>query len=367
MSEALEHALTAINDYPGDGSERDQLIRAKARGLMRGYDARWKDAGYEVLAVEQMYHHPLYNPDSERQSRTFSVAGKVDVLARRNGRTYVIDHKTTTEAIEDPNAPYWRQLAIDGQVSQYLYLMWLEGLKPDGAVWDVIRKPSISPRELKAGEIASVVSGGKWCGDVVDSETRMAFSGKQIKRETLAMYEARLAYDCTTERPERYFQRQPVPRLDNDLIEYARDLWQVGQTILRSRRKEERLVKSTGACLNFHSPCKFLGICSGHDTPDSGKWQRKENRHTELGIDHDALTNSRAKCYQLCPVKHYYEYELAIERYDEEEKEALFFGSVFHSGQEAWWKTFQIEELNDGNSETSQSASGVGRHSAATA
>lgn len=366
MSEALQNALTAIDDYPGDGSDRDLLIRAKCRGLMRGYHERWKDAGYEVLSVEKTYHAPLYNPDSLKPSRTFTMAGKVDVLARLHGRTYVIDHKTTSESIEDPNAPYWQQLAIDGQVSQYLYLMWLEGIKPDGAVWDVIRKPKLLPRELKAGEVASVVSEGVWCGMPVDYETRMAFSGKQTKRETLPMYEARLAKDCTKDRPERYFQRQPVPRLDNDLIEYARDLWQVGQTILRSRKKQERLVKSTGACLNFHSPCKFLGICSGHDTPDSGKWQRKEFRHGELEMDHDAITNSRAKCYQLCPVKHYYEYELAIERFDEEEKEALFFGSVFHAGQESYWKSFLIEESDDGNSETSQSANGVGRHSAAT-
>ena len=154
------------------------------------------------------------------------------------------------------------------------------------------------------------------------------------------MYEARLIHDCTIERPERYFQRRSVPRLDSELLEYARELWEHGQEILHARNTQ-RHARNSGACMLYGSPCKFLGICSGRDNPESDKWRRKEQMHRELpeleGDGRDVITNSRVRCFQTCRRKHFYQYELGIERADEEEKEALVFGSVWHQAMEAWW------------------------------
>lgn len=117
----------------------------------------------------------------------------------------------------------------------------------------------------------------------------------------------------------------------------------------------------------YGSPCKFLGICSGHDTPDSDKWRRKKERHPELGdaIEHDAdaLTNSRIRTFQTCRRKHFYEYELGIERQDEDEKEALYFGAMFHAALEAWWRCFLVSnsEVSHVNGRTDSPASGVGQ------
>jgi hypothetical protein len=355
MSTALTNALAAIDAYPGDGSERDLLIRAKCRGLMHGYANRWDDSDWTALAVEKVYTADLVNPLTEAKSRTFQMAGKLDVFAMKNGRKFIIDHKTTSEDIEDVDAPYWHQLRVEGQVTHYMLLTWNE--RPDGAIWDVIRKPSISPKKLTKIERTGCVHERKYFGVNLSSETLTGLQTEE--RETLEMYEARLAHDCTVERPGRYFQRRSVPRLDREVLEYAEDLWQHSQDILASR-KVERLPKNSGACMLYGSPCQFLGICSGFDTPDSDRWQQRESRHTELG-EHghmDALTHSRVRTFQTCRQKHRFTYELGIER-QQEDREALYFGNVLHEGLRCYWETFlEVENVNDNSAATTAASAG---------
>jgi hypothetical protein len=196
---------------------------------------------------------------------------------------------------------------------------------------------------------------------VSESDKQTFIAGSE--RETIAMYEARLVHDCTKERPEWYFARRSVPRIDAELMDYARDLWQHSQDILYTRQQQRLPPRNSGACMLYGAPCKFLGICSGHDTADSDRWQKKAQIHPELPEDVQSdskqlLTNSRIRTFQTCRRKHFYEYELGIERQDEEEREALFFGSLIHVGLEAWWKFF-IPEVQDDNGDQS-SANGAG-------
>lgn len=338
---ALLAALNAIDDALGASPDESRLlIAAKVKGLLAGYDARWRDAGYRATAIEQLLESDLYNPETHRRSRTFRLAGKLDVIADYGGRRVLFDHKTTSQDIADPNSPYWRQLVVEGQVNHYYLLAWLNGQKFDYAVWDVVKKPGISPKKLSKAERASVVAEGRYFGGVVSNEERQQLAGGE-ERETLAMYTCRLAHDCTVERPDWYFQRRSVPRLDSEIFEYAGEVWDHGQDMLAARKKLPP--RNSGACMLYGSPCKFLGICSGHDTPDSDKWRKKEQVHAELTIDgdgRDVVTNSRIRCFQTCRRKHYYEYELGIERQDEEEREALYFGSLWHAGLNCWWSHY---------------------------
>lgn len=348
----LTPALDAINANLSSRSDDSQhLIAAKCRALLTGYDARWREAGYVAIEVERILVADLCNPESKGKSRSFELAGKIDVLAALARRRYIIDHKTTSQDISDPNSPFWRQLAIEGQVMQYMLLRWLHGDKPDGAVWDVVRKPQIAPKKLSKAEKTLAVSGRSYFNRRLSDDSIMALQTDD--RETLEMYEARLVDDCTYTRPEWYFQRRSIPRLDSEILEYAQELWEHSQEILHTRQTDRHL-RNSGACLLYNSPCKFLGICSGHDTPESDRWRRKELVTVELeGVEGDGrnlLTNSRVRCYQTCRQKHYYEYELGIERQDEEEKEALFFGSLWHVGLNAWWRTF-LTSPNEENHE----------------
>jgi len=354
----LEHAKAAVNSFVGElPDDKAALVAAKCRALLTGYDARWKNAGYVALTVDQFIEADLYNPDTQAKSRTFSIAGVEDLIAEYHGKRIMFDHKTTSQDITDPNATYWRQLVVESQPSHYMLLEWLNGRKCDGAVWDIIRKPSISPKKLSKAEVTQAVANRKYCNVNLSQESLLAL---QLEgRETNEMYEARLAHDCTKERPDWYFQRRSVPRMDSEILEYARELWEHGQEVLHARNTN-RHARNSGACMLYGSPCKFLGICSGHDSPDSDHWAKKTNVHNELplieGDGRRILTNSRIRCFQTCRQKQYFEYELGIERLDEEEKESLYFGKLIHVGLAAWWNCFAKEPDNgDSNSESSGS------------
>ena len=170
----LSAALAAITRAEGESpSPALELIGAKCAALAVGYDLCHKDADYVPLHVERTITAPLINPDTERRSRTFILAGKLDMEGQWLGIRYsecelhsprniaqdiIMDAKTTSAAIVDPDGAYWDQLIVEAQVSHYMLLKWLNGEKVDTAVWDVVCKPSISPKKLTLAMQKSVVS-----------------------------------------------------------------------------------------------------------------------------------------------------------------------------------------------------------------
>lgn len=349
MDPRLEAGLAAIDAAIGVTADpaRD-LVAAKCRALLVGYHARWQDAPWAVEEVEQMVDSDLWNPETGRKSRSFMVAAKLDLKVLVGDRRTLVDHKTSSDDISDPNSTYWRQLIVEGQPSHYMLMEWLNGRKVDETVWDVVRKPSISPKAITKAEVKAAIMTRDYCGRRISDASVLAL--QESGRETLEMYEARLAQDCTTIRPEWYFQRRTVPRLDSEIHEYAVELWEHGQEMLHVLNTE-RHARNSGACMNYNRPCEFLGICSGSDTADSDKWRRKSNVHAELsglvGDGRDVLTNSRIRCFQTCRRKHYFQYVLGIERAEEEDVDARYFGTVWHAGQQGYFE--KQKELQNGN------------------
>ncbi|MEN6533820.1 MAG: PD-(D/E)XK nuclease family protein [Bryobacteraceae bacterium] len=331
-----EAALDRINELTP--SPEQVVMRAKLRGLLRGYVKRWADQQLEVVEIETLATSDLYNPATQAKSRSFTVAGKKDVLLMDEGRMWLMDHKTTSDEIEDPNCSYHRQLIVEGQHHHYALLEHLNGRRVDGAIWDVTRKPGISPRQITKAEQTEIIKSGLWFGDPAEV----------TERETPAMFESRVAWDCTEIRPQRYFQRWRIARLDQALIEYAGELWAHSQDMLWARR-QGTFPRNSGACMNYGRACKYLGICSGYDDAESQNWQKAAWVHPELPIiegDKDVLTNSRIRCFQTCRKKEYYQYQLGLVRVDEEEAETLFFGSCWHAALACWFEGFRKQNTN---------------------
>lgn len=348
MNEPLNDALAAIDELT---QESDPLIRAKCRALLAGYDATWKNVEWETESVETEYHLPLVNPETGATSRTFTHAGKFDgiVKYKPSGKRYVLEHKCVVGGsrigIEDPNSPYWRILTIESQVSGYMLATWQLGDKVDGTLYDVIRKPSIRPKAISAKDQKEIIQTGTYCGFDVPKPWRLV-EGKPISHESmnLGMYEFRLLRECLDE-PQKYFQRRPIPRMDSDLLEHATEMWEIGQAILDARNKN-RHFKNHRSCFTYNSPCEYLPLCCGVDTEESDKWERVESVHTELpllnGDGRSVLTNSRIGTFQTCRRKAFYRYEKGLRRVQEEDREALFFGTVFHEALAAYWRNFGV-------------------------
>jgi len=77
LTNGLDAALAAIAQptYSYDD--------AKAEAMVRGYDARWIAADYDVLEVEKEFVTELRNPATRAPSRTWMLAGKLDGIVRR--------------------------------------------------------------------------------------------------------------------------------------------------------------------------------------------------------------------------------------------------------------------------------------------
>lgn len=236
---------------------------AKAWALMRGYDARYSEdrERYEVIAVEAEFRAPLVNPLTGAESRTWQIAGKVDalVIERLNGRKFLVEHKSSSEAIE-PGAPYWTRLRMDGQISCYFVGAASLGHDVDGCIYDVLGKPQQRPYQVSA---------------------------KRAVAETPEEYGERV-YAAIAEDPARYYQRSTVVRLDQELRDWQLDTWQQAAQ-LRDAKRLGIAPRNPDQCVRFGSSCGFLPLCSGEASADT--YQRIEWKHPEL-TPHFAATTT---------------------------------------------------------------------------
>lgn len=336
----MSNELQAVNDAI-DTPGSDPLAVAKVRALMSGYHSRWQSQQMEVLTVEETFRLPIVNPETGRTSRTFTQGGKFDLTVAFDQKHWLMEHKSAGEEIADPSAPYWRRLAIDSQVSMYALANWQDGRKLDGTIYDVIRKPTIRPKQIAKAEQKIMLSEGTYFGFAI-AQNDIADSAGIDYRETPFLYGLRLERE-TLDDPQRYYQRRPIPRLDGEILEWAGEMWQVALDI-RQTQLSGGHYRNSGACMNYGRPCDFLGICSGYDTPDSGKWKQRESAHAEVDLPNDVLTHSRIRCYQTCRRLHHFKYDLRLERADDESAEALVFGALLHKALEAY---FLFQKDND--------------------
>jgi uncharacterized Fe-S cluster protein YjdI len=250
-----------------------------AVALVRGYAKRYEnDLIVEYVAVEQSFEIPIVNPDTGRQSKLFKSAGKIDGIVRLpDGRLALLEHKTTSDSIE-PGSDYWRRLLMDSQISRYFLAAREVGFDVQTVVYDVVRKPQIRPKAVaKADRLYAVQQRGYFS---------LSLTGPCPERETPKMFGARLLHDLS-ERPEHYFARSEIPRLESDLNEYRGEQWQIAQQIHQADR-HGRFYRNTNACLSPYR-CEYLDVCRGmcgdpnEQTPVGFK--RADNLHPELAVN----------------------------------------------------------------------------------
>lgn len=242
----IEQALIFLDSATDPANE---FHIAAARALIKGYDKKYGQQKHDdVVGVEVEFRAPLLNPDTSAASRTFDLGGKIDVLKKIS----LVEHKTTTDNI-DPGSPYWRQLAIDGQISGYYAGGMSLGYDIRECLYDVIKRPGFRP--LKKNQ-------------------------RNKTDETPAEYEARCYADIEAN-PEKYFARKSVPRLEQDLVDYYFDMWAVARNI-RESQLANRWPRNPRECLRFGA-CEFFDVCTGIiDINDESCYRKAKSTHEEL-------------------------------------------------------------------------------------
>jgi hypothetical protein len=251
--------------------------QAIAYELVSHYDWFWGNCDApdnirvaNVLAAEREFVAALTNPETGKASRTWNVAGKIDAIVELgDGRVAVMEHKTTSEDIQNPTADYWARLRLDQQISLYVIAARNMGFDVSTVLYNVIRKPGIRP--LKATPEAS----RKYKADGT------LYANQRAADESVDEYAARLA-EYIQEDPTSIFQRREIPRLEDDLNEFAAELWAQGRNIADCRTSK-MWVRNTAACVGF-SPCEYLPICHQRIDASSvpGGFKIIENVHSEL-------------------------------------------------------------------------------------
>jgi len=259
--------------------------------LLVGYEWRWRNDNWVTVCVESIFDVPLTNPDTQAPSRTFTLAGKIDRVVEASGKAWAIESKTTRSDIAT-TGEFCRKLRMDSQCSIYY-----RASNADGLIYDMTRKPLIAPKNLTQADSAVFVSTGEYYGvsfTVENDQGRIkvngisavvtpgAKSGTYAIHETPAMFAARLLGDIY-ERPDYYYNRLEVPRLQSDLDEFLYDAWHYA-SMIRENRRANRWPRNTAACLSF-GRCPYFDLCAdGYESSDSlpERFVRVDDPNVEL-------------------------------------------------------------------------------------
>ena len=287
--------------------ERETVAR-----MLAGYHWYWSQQTEptvtvaEYVAVELAFELPIRNPDTGKATNAFKVGGKIDAIVKLNdGRMAVMEHKTTSDDI-DAGAVYWQRLTIDDQISLYYVAARELGYDVQTVLYDVLAKPTIRPKAVPILDPAGmkIVVSNAMLGSLpscqpLDMKTALRCrvenkngTPKQTpaddsqftwtRLETPAEWGERFAADIVAD-PTRYFARRDIPRLESDLDEFKRSLWDTQQEIRQSQLKGWHQ-RNTNACVQYSTPCEYLSLCHNGIDPNNipSGFARVETLHPEL-------------------------------------------------------------------------------------
>jgi len=327
---ALRAALLRVDAEPGFTGYERALIEE----LLRAYDERWRDAPYRTVAVEVQFTGPLINPATGRQSPTWRLQGKLDVVVvdLTDGRLLFVEHKSTSKSIE-PGSPYWQRLRMDSQVSTYYDGAAWAGYDVQGCLYDVLAKPRLRPQQATPEDVRAQPDSltlpkfracpgckgkdgpksaphldpglGRLCGanytatlpdgrpvEVWGEPGHVLVEPPRYKShirtadETPDEYRVRVR-EALAAHPDAYLVRQPVARLDSALAEYRLDLWQLAAR-MREDDNAGRYPRNTNACERWGRFCEFFDVCAGTASlDDPTRYKQITDAHPELATTPD--------------------------------------------------------------------------------
>jgi hypothetical protein len=242
--------------------EGEQVIR-----LVFGYEWRWRGDTSVVISSETRFELPIPG------CRVYRVAGLIDKVVAQEPVVFIREHKTTGDQIS-VDSDYWKRVRIDTQISLYLWAARVMGWEAREIEYDVLHKPGIAPKKLTKAE-------------------QVVF---KCERETLEMYGKRLTDDIGS-RPDFYFARQRVQRLDSEITEFLDELRMIARA-MRDAELRGRHFRNTDACQHPYR-CEYLDICHGNIDLSAGVpegFEIVDYVHEELlnGRESDATNGSAA-------------------------------------------------------------------------
>lgn len=188
-------------DEVAEGKQFEEMDLAILSALFNGYCDKWGSA-------MPIGFHPEVQINSKIEGcRKFSFTSILDTIGTLpDGRVCLVEHKTTGESLEDGGA-YWAGAAQNTQLCGQVLSAREHGWDVETIVYDVIRKPSIRPKQVKGLD----------------------------RVENAEEYGKRLVQDIA-ERPDFYYSRKEIPVLSDELEEFKATRLSVCWEIMAARK-----------------------------------------------------------------------------------------------------------------------------------
>ncbi|HQL54111.1 MAG TPA: PD-(D/E)XK nuclease family protein [Phycisphaerae bacterium] len=250
----------------------DPYDLALVAAMHEAHRRRYTDAQLEVVATEMEFNLSLRNPKTGAPTPVWRFCGKIDRIVRLpDGRVALMEYKTTSQDFA-PGANYWLKLHLDQQLSLYVIAARQMGYPVETVLYDVTRRPALRPLKATPEESRKYTKDGR------------LYANQRDQDETPEEFAGRVAADIA-ERPDHYFARIEIARLDQDLDDCAAELWQQ-QLAIREAQRTRRWYRNPSACFgpNGNGGCEYLPICLVRDleTATPPGFSRLSDAHPEL-------------------------------------------------------------------------------------
>lgn len=272
---ALEAADRCLDPGEAIGQRlEDPYDLALVAAMFDGHQRQYADQVMQPVAAEQKFEIPLVNPETGRPTPIWRLAGVADRIVRlADGRLALMEYKTTSRDFA-PGADYWLRLHMDQQLSIYVLAARQLGYDVQTILYDVTRRPALRPYKATPLDKRQYKKDGS------------LYASQRAEDETPEEFAARVAADIAF-RPDYYFARIEIARLEQDLQSCAFELWQQ-QLAIRSAQNSGHWYRNPGACFSPF-PCEYLPICQFEnlDTNTPNGFIRSDVINPELAGDAD--------------------------------------------------------------------------------
>lgn len=246
-----------------------------ATSMMLGYAMRYPAESFNVVELEKTFAGAMYNPDTGKASRSFTLAGKIDGLVEVDGEYFLLEHKTAATI----DGEYLERLWMDFQILLYAYALEKHcGIRVAGVIYNILVKAKLrqgqGETELefqqRAAELAGKNKNGKTTATRKLPESDADFQGRlREKYADPAMYH----------RETLYFSREQI-------AEVEAELWRLSQQFLQARR-HDWFFRNTSYCFKYGAPCAYYPLCraNGAEHVIANLYERR-TPHEELKDSH---------------------------------------------------------------------------------
>lgn len=231
--------------------EHHPYLDTQVAALVAMYAEVWKDDEWEAVEIEREFVADMPDPIFGGSFNGWKIAGKIDVIVRnkKTGEHYLMDHKTAGQDVSD-GSPYWQKLIYDPQISMYHIGAKQLGYDIKGFIYDVIRKPSTTPKLKTPEDKVKLKKNGE------------PYANTYLEDETQESYAARVLEAISKDLP-RYFRRKIFTRGQKELVRFNQEINMVARRLDMYDKTGFTPLRNAGACASFGRVCPYIEACTG--------------------------------------------------------------------------------------------------------